>query len=292
MTQYKQNNLIQRAKKVHLNTLKTLVFLCSCLGNGTSAWADFQYFNESGIDFWKKSQPKVQTPKNQTIKPSTTSAENSLTLKEPSPSAFPWKKYLDPKNDDFFREGEYLPPAPFMEIARNPSDENIENWFKYLEAKNEITRRLQTKLTDYAAKHANKPSEALTEAALQKAIKSIPETQNLNSDAKRFRLRLYFDSKCPHCERMIETLKGLSKKGFYIELRQVDQDYQVRSRIPFPVASANKTELKQYQIESVPVLLVGDLKAKTYFKIQGYQDEQNVLTALSDFSHKKGGSNQ
>ena len=194
------------------------------------------------------------------------------------------KKYLDPKNDEFFREGDYLPPAPFMEIARDPSDENIDHWFKYLEAKNEITRRLQTKLSEYLAKH---PSEApISSPSISVQQVDLPKIQ---SDAKRFRLRLYFDSKCPHCERMIGTLKALSQRGYLIELKQLDSNMEARGRIPFPVTDATATELKQYKIESVPLLLVGDLKARTFFKIQGYQSEESILNALAEFSSKQKG---
>jgi glutaredoxin len=166
-----------------------------------------------------------------------------------------------------------------MEIARDPSDENIDHWFKYLHAKNEITRRLQNKLTEYSVQHESQPTTTLTQ--------SIP----ISDDAKRFRLRLYFDSKCPHCENMIETLKALSQRGYFIELKQVDSNTLTRSRIPFPVTAATSTEMKQYKIESVPVLLVGDLKARTYFKIQGYQTEANILKTLSDISEPNQGAN-
>lgn len=260
---------------------------------GTNSFADIQYFKESNIDYWKTPGSKpaptsdAQTRSQSQLKSQTRQSPPS-DLKDSNSSfqTFPWNKYLDPKNDEFFREGEYLPPAPFMEIARNPSDENIDHWFKYLEAKNEITRRLQAKLSEYAAKNSQ---EVASSPEIQKSLKSVPEPQTIQPNAKRFRLRLYFDSKCPHCERMMGTLKSLTQRGFLIELKQVDRDIQARSRIPFPVTQASAGELKQYQIESVPTLLVGDLTARSYFKIQGYQTEQSVLTAISEFSSKKGG---
>lgn len=229
------------------------------------AEAEFRYFSDPEVDYWKK---KSQT------EPSTVTAKPS-----PVPAvSFPWKKYLDPKNDEFFREGDYLPPAPFMEIARNPSDENIANWFHYLEVKNAITHRLQERLETYSALQVR-----------PLALKSGPLA--LDPDAKRFRLRLYFDSHCPHCQQMLGTLTDLSKRGFWIELRQIDSDFAIRSKIPFPVMSASRQELSQYHIEGVPLLLVGNLKRGTFFKIQGYQSTESVLQALRSETKPTSGGN-
>jgi len=232
----------------------------------------FQYFKSSEIDYWKENQIQQREP----TLPSVSSAKIT--------SAFPWKKYLDPKNEEFFKEGDYTPPAPFMEIARNPSDDNIANWFKYLELKNALTHRLQDRLEAYGAQHA-------TPAAFQ--IAANPRTlvqPQIEVDAKRFRLRLYFDSKCPHCQKMMKTIGELSQLGFWVELRQVDSDLSARSQIPFPVSSATPKELKQYQIEGVPLLLVGDLKRGTFFKIQGEQPTDAVLRAIrSEPNSTQGG---
>jgi hypothetical protein len=249
---------------------------------------DIQYFGEPEMDFWK--EPTFEKPRTGIKLPQTSTANISSPSGKAAESTFPWKKYLDSKNDEFFREGDYLPPPPFMEIARNPSDENIDNWFKYIAAKNEIARRLQTKLTEYAQKNqmGTNPERVPAAPAIQLRL---PERAPLHEDAKRLRLRLYFDSKCPHCAKMIQTAQSLSQRGYWIELKQIDQDFRARERIPFPVSSASGAELKQYQIESVPLLLVGDLKSRTYFKIQGYQTEESVLRAFSEFkqSKQKGG---
>jgi hypothetical protein len=232
----------------------------------------FQYFKNSEIDYWKENQVQGEKPS----LPVVSSAKSA--------SAFPWKKYLDPKNEEFFKEGDYTPPAPFMEIARNPSDDNIANWFKYLELKNALTHRLQERLEAYGAQHVS------TTAFEQAVIPKAPVQPQVEVDAKRFRLRLYFDSKCPHCQKMMKTIGELSQLGFWIELRQVDSDLSIRSQIPFPVSSATPKELKQYQIEGVPLLLVGDLKRGTFFKIQGEQPTDAVLQAIrSEPNSTQGG---
>ena len=92
---------------------------------------------------------------------------------------------------------------------------------------------------------------------------------------------MYFDSHCPHCEHMLSTtIRELSAMGYWIELRQVDRDESARAKIPFPVSPASPDELKRYGIESVPVLLIGDLKARSFFKMQGDQTSSAVLAAI------------
>ena len=258
--------------------LSRFVFLALTLNNLPNRLAvadeDFQYFASPDVDYWSKKESLPEKPK------STLSLNPTRTA-----STFPWKKYLDPKNDEFFKEGDYTPPAPFMEIARNPSDENVANWFHYLETKNEITRRLQEKLAAYTLQRS---------VAIAGEVAPMPVTHkqvSLDNDAKRFRLRLrlYFDSKCPHCQHMLGTLSELSRLGYWVELKQIDADVSVRSKIPFPVTSASASELKQYQIHEVPLLLVGDLKRKTFFKIQGYQTADSVLeTFRSETSTNQG----
>ena len=117
--------------------------------------------------------------------------------------------------------------------------------------------------------------------AMARVAARVPKPVSVTPDAKRFRLRMYFDSHCPHCERMMGTLSELAARGYFVELRQVDKDRSTRSRIPFPVADATPEELKTYGVEAVPVLLVGDLKNKSFFKMQGYQTAASILTVLA-----------
>lgn len=246
------------------------------------ASSEFSYFSEPELNFWGNKSSTVVDPSPKTNTPAKT-------------ESFPWKKYLDPKNDEFFREGDYTPPAPFMEIARNPTDSNIENWFHYLEQKNDLLHRLQERLTSYASTHPQSSSQnmaglpiqmagAVSEApaAIAQAAAKIESTTAPRPDAKLFRLRMYFDSHCPHCEHMLSTtIRELYGMGYWIELRQVDRDESARARIPYPVSQASPDELKRYGIESVPVLLIGDLKAKSFFKVQGDQTAAAILGALT-----------
>ncbi len=250
-----------------MKTLLSALALSLCIVGNAQA---FDYFG-SKIDYWgdskKKEAPVV-------VKEQVTQVEKKPVNESP-PSNFDWKKQLDPKNDEFFKEGDYTPPAAFMELARNPTDQNINNWFKLMEKKNELQTRLSQRMQQYLSKTtklAPIERQVMTETA-----KNLAVTQD---DYSRYRFRMYFESSCPHCKRMMETMKELQDSGFYVEIRQIDQNPRVAQALPFPVEMATPQELKEKEITSWPVLFVGDLKKKVTYRLNGYRSTQEVLSAI------------
>lgn len=233
---------------------------------------DFQFFNK-GVDYWNEQSDKTLPPKpSAQPKPETTAKNKEETTAKAE--KFPWEHYLDPKNKEFFKEGDYTPPEPFMELVRDPSDQNMKMWFTYIEKKNELSARLQQKMADYVAKNG------LTTPDDKKALvarMSAPSSANL--DIRRYRLRIYFSSTCPHCEKMMGTLSELQAKGFFVEARQIDRNGKT-PKLPFPSEMASPAELKQKEIQSVPLLLVGDLKKKVVYRITGFKTADEVLNAM------------
>jgi thiol-disulfide isomerase/thioredoxin len=230
---------------------------------------EVQYFGDS-IDYWHETK-SAAVPK-QANEPKTKNVK-SVTA-QPSPLAtesFEWGKYLDPKNKEFFKEGDYTPPEPFMEIVRNPSDQNIKMWFSYIEKKNELFARLEKRIKEYGGSPTI-TSEFSAGASKQKTSEV--------TDVKRFRFRMYFDSQCPHCKKMFSTMVALQEKGFFVEARQVDRGQM--EGLPFPTERASASELKGKDIQSVPLLLIGDLKNKVVYRITGFQSLESVMGQLSE----------
>ncbi len=84
-------------------------------------------------------------------------------------STFDWREVMDINSDEYFREGDYLPPAAFMEVARRPTEKNIQNWLTYQEHKQELTNKLNQRINRYVKK---KNSFALKIIAKKAEIKS------------------------------------------------------------------------------------------------------------------------
>lgn len=256
------------ARLFRWNNVQNVAFLI-VLGAQIEAFgADFNYFGTE-IDYWHDKASKSMPSSPAQVPPKA----------NPTPSVegkFSWDKYMDPKNKEFFKEGDYTPPEPFMETVRNPSDDNLKMWFAYIDKKNELTRRLQERMEEYLAK--NGPQiEASGRDTLKAKLASLPVTA---PDAKRYRFRMYFDSHCPHCRKMFGTLSELQAQGFYVEAKQVDSDSRGMEGLNIPVTRATQNELKEKDVQSVPVLLVGDMKLKTVYRLTGYQTTANVFTAI------------
>ncbi len=234
-----------------------------------TASAQMSYFDD-GIEYWKH----LTTTKKRTEEQD--QAETSK-LKKPA-SQFDWQQYLDPQHDEFFREGDYVPPAPFMEVARNPSDENLRLWFSYIAKRNAISRRLDERMQEFT--HNSPMSrEAGPAPPIQAAIE--PTASPLTVDSQRFALRFYFDSQCPHCRRMAVEIEKLRRLGVQIEGRQVDQGpAESRPPLAIPVQYATAEEIHKQNIQSVPQLLRADLKSKTVYRLSGYQSADVILRAL------------
>ena len=225
-----------------------------------AALADFQFFDK-GVDFWNQAKPAQKEEKSAVAKPA-----------KEAPSSFPWNQYLDPKNKEFFKEGEYTPPEPFMELVRNPSDYNMKMWFTYMDRKNELSENLQKRMAQYLETHVIANNE---KASIAAKLEKLPIAVG---DTKRYRFRMYFDSKCPHCRRMFETLSALQEQGFFVEARQIDSGDA--GALPLPALRATKTEIQGKDIKLVPLLLIGDLKKKVVYRMNGYQTVSDILRRL------------
>jgi glutaredoxin len=233
------------------------------------AWAsEFQYFG-SDIDYWSKNEPKTETV---------------LESKAETKEAFPWRHYMDPARKEFFREGEYTPPEPFMEIVRNPSDENLRMWTAYIQKRNSLVSRLKERLLEYSQKTGTTAPEG--KDYLKARAEKLPE---MSEDKNRFRFRMYFDSKCPHCKRMFSTLEALQTQGFYVEALQVDNDPSAIRGLPIPVRKASREDVQEKGIKSVPYLLVGDLKNRAVYALSGYQSVASIARAISNAPKPGGG---
>lgn len=228
----------------------------------------FDYFKNE-INYWGKEENKSSGKK---------SISSEQKLNPEKKDKFDWDKHLNPENDEFFKEGNYLPPAAFMEVTRNPSDENIKNWFKLVGLKNELSTRLQKRMAEYSGPTVGGTQE--DQVALLQAKRDIP--QAAAPDHNKYRFRLYVDSKCPHCKRMLSTMEELQNKGFFVELKQVDDGPLTQLAPGLPIERASQGELNAKDIHSVPVLFVGDMDKKVVYRIAGYQSTSGIFQAIQN----------
>ena len=245
----------------------------------------FKYFDKS-IDYWniKKSEIDNKEDKSRPTKKRGTSISHSKdsskrSIREDQKEKFDWEPYLNPQSpkdlEELFREGDYTPPKPLLELANNPTDENIKNWFRLIEKRNHFLNQLNLRMSEYLKKNKGLAS---TERSLIEKQREKVQTKPL--DYRRFQFLMYFESSCPHCKRMMSELIKLKNMGFYIELRQVDNEKSDTQGLPFTIRRASKSELKARKIDAWPVLFVGDKTNKVVYRIDGFQTAENILFTL------------
>ncbi|MGE0175128.1 MAG: TlpA family protein disulfide reductase [Oligoflexales bacterium] len=249
--------------------------------SGICKASEFQYFDDS-INYWGK-DAKVQNaaiPKenDDMLKQEKAREDGTTNAIAKEKEQFQWNRYLDPSNKEFFREGDYTPPEPFMELVRRPTDQNIRMWFAYMERKNELASRLSKRMEEYAQTNG----AAIPKEAKEKIVNVAKQIPTAVDDYTRYRFRMYFDSQCPHCERMFETLNDLQDRGYFVEARQVDNGSLDRIKSHVPVVAAKPEEIKQYNITAVPLLLIGDLKSKKVYRQSGYMTPEQILAEIKE----------
>lgn len=232
-------------------------FLLLLVQTNSARSSGFNYF-DTEINFWSEGKSKSSQ-----IAETSELVEKSESKKSRA-SKFDWEKHLNPENDEFFREGDYVPPAPFMELARRPTDENIRLWFKYLESKNQITERLQKKLA------------AFGQSELSLDRKTYTPEDRINP--KSWRFTYFFDSRCPHCKRMFNTIYELQSHGFYVDVRQIDQNPV--SDLKVVPSLVSKEELRALGITAVPYLIAENLTTGRTQPFNGYQDTNSIFEKL------------
>lgn len=276
--------MLKRIAKGHslldVLSMRGILVTMIAVTSGICVGDEIQYFNGS-INYWnsqpkeleKESKQEIANPKQDIPKTEEATIKENAKTQE-----FQWNKYLDPKNTEFFREGDYTPPEPFMELVRNPSDQNIRMWFAYMDRKNELAGRLSKRMEEYAQNN----SAVIPKAAKEKIVQATRQIPTPVDDFERFRFRMYFDSQCPHCKRMFETLNDLQDRGYFVEARQVDRGSLEHIKSSVAIVSASSAEVKKYSISAVPLLLIGDLRSKKVYRQSGFMTPEQILAQIHE----------
>ena len=81
---------------------------------------------------------------------------------------------------------------------------------------------------------------------------------------------------------MFGTLAELQSRGFMVEARQIDNDPRGLENLPIPAQHAAPEEIREKNIQSVPLLLVGDLSKKTVYRLTGFQSVSSIFKAIPE----------
>lgn len=252
--------------------MRKFLFLIALAAAFSVTAEELKFFESEPIEYWKK----LEIKRVEEVSPTTSEIKPKLKVKRDQ-----WDRYLKPKSiedlKEVFREGEHTPPLPLLMGIQNPTYQNAQNWLKYIRLKNSLSRPFLEKIRQI--KMAEKSPENIV--AINTIERSVSAAVPTSNDWDRFRFRMYFDSKCPHCKNMFNTLSELKKRGFYVEAVQVDSGEAPRIG-GIPMFRATPAELKKHSKERIPFTVVADMKRNRLVgPIRGYHSINSVESFLN-----------
>lgn len=188
------------------------------------------------------------------------------------PQGFKWDNYLDESKDDFFREGDYIPPAPFLEVMRRPTAKNILLFEKWKEKKNHLLKRYNEK------RMAVLGTKGLSASPIVEQVTGA--TKGVYEQLKEYRMVFYFDSKCPSCKGMYQVVNQLSDNGVYVEAVRLDAGENLIEGLRVPWSLASAKEMSVLKISAVPMLMIFEDRTKQAFKVVGKKSADEILSII------------
>jgi glutaredoxin len=236
---------------------------------------EVNFFDSNEINYWgnEKKEDKQNTPNK--------IGKLTKAVKEEKGKKFSWKSHLNVEDDDFFKEGQHLPPAPLMEVARRPTDKNITNYLKYFGMKNLIKARMQNAIESYIKRNNSTGKKKLTAESKSYLKHKAKEFKGHVDGREKIQFTMYFRATCPHCKRMFKTLEELGNLGFIVEAIQTDK-VPLKERYAIPISDAKKEDmiyLKSMGVKGVPYTLIRVGSEKQY-SLKGYRSTSEVMSLL------------
>lgn len=188
---------------------------------------------------------------------------------------FNWNDQLNIEKDQFFKEGDYTPPAPLVEALRRPTKENILNFEKWQEMRNILLQRYETARAQYMGK-----------GGVQVPRAEAPVLDVDEREIEKYHYIFYFESTCPSCHAMFQTINQMVQRGVYVEAIRVDKNENEVKGLDLPWSYANPEELKKLNLKAVPVLVAIDEKTKKAYQMTGRKSIKEILQVIRQGSKK------
>lgn len=246
-------------RRLVLFHIPTLLLFLNLVHTKTANAGGFEYF-DSNIDYWNE-KPKSKAQEKQIQSVETKSSKKK----------FNWDKYLDPENDEFFREGDYTPPAPFMEVYRRPTKKNVLLWDKYIKKKNLIHKRALKNMKKYLSPNVVSPQIIAQEK------RQVTNEKSITQIFKGKWIVFYFDKNCPHCEKMYPIINKLSMSGAVVQAVRLDTGNGIVSGLGVPWQRIKKGEQQRLKINVTPTTLIVEEETKKVKKLTGNRSLFEIL---------------
>jgi len=223
----------------------------------------YPYDNHFGspIDYWGVESPAQQT-----------SAESTKSTNHPNKNLSKthddqWKEILDPNNDEFYREGNHIPPKAMLEAVKKPTTENIKKFLAHKKLKEEKFRIFAKKVLEQEQRE------------IQGLFVETPKNTTKLKHPQSFKMRVYYSTNCPYCKKYLPEIEPLNKNGIDIEF--VKMNPGAKDIINFPkMRDATEVELKKISRFGVPYTVIADLNKRKTYSIKGFKTKSQVINII------------
>lgn len=203
-----------------------------------------------------------------------------------------WETLIDPDHKDFWREGNHVPDAGFVEWATNPTIENAKLYLIRMNAKRDRLH-LMVRQQEQANKELIEAGIIANDYNFLAEHFSADSNQKNNQSKSKLDQRaghiwFYFHPTCNHCNRQAEILKGNPN------VAPIQTGGDTLHNFPGLQKSlwAEKEDLKRYVSDGqVPVLVIYNEKTNKIASLKGVQSIaaiNKVAVTLGRDDAKKG----
>jgi thiol-disulfide isomerase/thioredoxin len=204
-----------------------------------------------------------------------------------------WQPLIDPKNPEFWREGNHVPDAGYLQLFKEMTPESAkllilrgEIKALYMQKALALLENAQRELVQAGlVRDRYNTVTASSPQIVRQNVRQQPTPQLHPDQLKGLQYFFIFSPTCPHCKRLAESLMGLQN----VYPLQADKSAIFHFPGMHPSEYATSETLKKYAPDgAVPVLVIHRMKDNRAVVLRGSMSAEEVLMASAQLLGSKG----
>ena len=186
-----------------------------------------------------------------------------------------WKPFLDPSNDDFWREGNHIPDLLLW--AKNPTKENAKLYLMRMNMKRNLLHKMYEQQKEANIELIKEGLIADDYDFLSQGIGQKSQTKtDLQTSLADTHIFFFYSPTCMHSRRQADVLRGLQN----VTPLQVGGNLLMHFNALPESLWAEKEDLEKHKIgKRLPVLLVYNNQLNKMLRLEGFQPIENIIKA-------------
>lgn len=183
-----------------------------------------------------------------------------------------WEKLIDPSQNEFWNEGNFMPDQGFLAWAKNPTIENAKLYLIRMNAKRD-TLHIMQKQQEQANKELISKGIIANDYDFLTAQTGRLSSKSDTDDFKDLHVFFFFHPDCGHCKRQAMLLSG---RNNVTPLQVAGEKLVQLDGLP-PSIWAEKSDIEKYSPDhSVPILLIFSSKNNKMVSVKGVHTIEEI----------------